>query len=241
MQAKHVQHILQQLSEIYPAATRHNYLFFSQIKTKGVLDDKRELIVWILALCIFVPISLVMQQKFEQFFELSSFQALSYSVLTLALFFMLVVPFIIYQIKHASNSLYQLQQSAPIKLTIVIILHALNMLFLQNLILVWLALFFTVSFSFVRLYKENLFRESTTTQDYFQLQQVRRMCFWAYKQAMKTKIKMRFCSQQSAHYALLKKSLVIYADLHTQLFKLEHQYCKQIKYIDLETYLDEIS
>ncbi len=40
---------LQQLKQQYPAAFKHNDLFYSQLKTQGILDELKELIPWVLA------------------------------------------------------------------------------------------------------------------------------------------------------------------------------------------------
>ena len=108
MQTKQIDLLLQQLKLLYPAAFRRNYLFYGQIKTKGILSDLKELIPWVLAAMIFVPISLVLKDVYSS--KLSTapdFQAQAYAILTILLFLMLVVPLVIKQIRHSSHSLYQ--------------------------------------------------------------------------------------------------------------------------------------
>ena len=61
MQSKQVQLLLQQLETRYPAAFKRNYLLYSQIKTRCILDDQREVIPWVLAVMIFIPISLILK------------------------------------------------------------------------------------------------------------------------------------------------------------------------------------
>lgn len=241
MQNQQVNVLLQQLQLLYPAAFKRNYLWYSQIKTKGILDDRKEFIPWILACMIFIPISFVLKDallnKFEQF---STFQAHAYAILAILLFFMLVVPIIIKQIRHSSNSLYQLIRHSPIKMAIVIVLTALNIAFVQSEFLMWGLLFFGTSFGFVRFYKENLFRQNCQDAELYQLQQLRRVCFWAYQQTVFTRAQLTFMSKQNPEYAPLKRQLNRYADLHAQLFKAEHDYCKRIKHIDVDSYLDEM-
>ncbi|GAA5556174.1 hypothetical protein Asch01_00874 [Acinetobacter schindleri] len=69
MQNQQVNVLLQQLQRLYPEAFKHNYLFYSQIKTRGVLDDRREFIPWLLASMIFVPISFVLKDIFLVVFQ----------------------------------------------------------------------------------------------------------------------------------------------------------------------------
>ncbi|MFV5490060.1 hypothetical protein [Acinetobacter sp. ASP199] len=241
MQNQQVNVLLQQLQLLYPAAFKHNYLFYSQIKTRGVLDDRREFIPWLLASMIFVPISLVLKDIFlSNFTELSNFQAHAYAILAILLFLMLIVPLVIKQIRHSSHSLYQLLRHSPVKLAVVVILSALNIEFLQSQFVMWALLFFGVSFGFVRFYKENLFRQNSQDSEYYQLHQLRRVCFWAYKQSLKTRLKLYMTSANNPEYEVLKRQLNRYADLYSQLFKTEHQYCKRIKHIDVDSYLDEV-
>lgn len=240
MQAKQVQLLLQQLTVHHPAAFKRNYLFYSFIKTKGLWDERRDFMVWLIALSIFIPCSLLLQALIQRHYaSLSNFQSQSYSILSISLIFMLIMPLLIKQIKHSSNSLYQLLQHNPIKLTAIILLQGINIAFLEYTFILWLLFILSVSYGFVSFYKENLFRESSLDTDYYQLQQVRRICFWAYKQAFIIKFKMRWLEKDPQRYQSLKQQVERYADLHTQLFNVEHQYCKRIKYIDLDRYLDE--
>ena len=142
MQTKQIDLLLQQLKLLYPAAFRRNYLFYGQIKTKGILSDLKELIPWVLAAMIFVPISLVLKDVYSS--KLSTapdFQAQAYAILTILLFLMLVVPLVIKQIRHSSHSLYQFLRHTPIKLTVVIVLEALNLVFLQSSTTMWILFF----------------------------------------------------------------------------------------------------
>lgn len=240
MQNPQVSVFLQQLESHYPAAFKRNYMLYSQIKTKGVLDDKKELIPWGLAIMIFIPITFLLQDQFTTHFsQFNSFQTLACAVLSIALFLMLVVPCIIKQIRHSSHSLYQLLRHSPSKLAVVIILQALNFVFLQSVVAVWILLFLTVSFGFVRFYKENLFREQSTSTDHYYLQQIRRICFWAYKMSIYNRFKLRLTPRQHPRHKMLEQQLNEFANLYVQLIKYEHDYCKKIKYIDIDSYLDD--
>ncbi len=242
MQSTQVSLLLSHVQSLHPKAFQRNYVFYGQIKTKGVLDDRKEFIPWILALMIFVPISLVLKDYFLAVLDTEDvFKAQTSAVIAILLFLMLVVPLIIKQMKHSSHSLYQQLKHSPIKLTVVIVLEALNLAFLQSSFVLWLLLFFGVSFGFVRFYKENLFRNESKESDLYQLQQLRRACFWAYKQTYCLRFQLCFQSKTSPQYSLKKKQLKHYANLHTQLFKAEHEYCKKIKHIDLDSYLDELT
>ncbi len=236
----HVTVQLQQLKLLYPAAFKHNYLLYGQIKTKGLFDDRRELLPWLLAAIIFIPISLVLKDVLSTWLGLTHpLQAQSYAILVILLALMLMMPVVIKQIRHSSHSLYQLVQHHPLKLTAVILLSVLNMVYLQNTWLMWSLLFFGIRFGFIRFYKENLFRQATQPSEQYQLHQLRRICFWAYKQNRKTYFKLRLISKQHAQYPHLSQQLNQYATLYTQLLQMEHQYCKQIKHIDIDSYLDE--
>lgn len=240
MQSKQVQLLLQELETLYPAAFKHNYLLYSQIKTRGILDDRRELIPLVLAVMIFIPISLVLNDFFSNHLDnLDPLQSQSYAIISILLVLMWILPFIIKQIKHSSNSLYQLLRHAPLKLAVVILLTGLNLMFFESSLVMWILFYFGVNFGFVRFYKENLFRDTSQSVEHYQLQQLRRVCFWAYKQTVKSRLKLRFSSNQSPSYSARKTQLGHEADLYVQLLKYEHLYCKQIKHIDLDSYIDE--
>ena len=126
-------------------------------------------------------------------------------------------------------------------MAVVILLQTLNLFFVQSSLLMWSLFFFGVSFGFIRFYRENLFRENSQNTEHYQLQQLRRICFWAYKQTCMLRLKLRFCSSNHPQRAELKQQLNHYAELYTQLLKHEHQYCKTIKHLDVDSYLDENS
>ena len=56
IQNKQVSLYLNQLQQQYPQAFKRNFLFYSQIKTKGILDEAKEFIPWVLAVMIFCSI-----------------------------------------------------------------------------------------------------------------------------------------------------------------------------------------
>ena len=99
MQSKQVQLLLQQLETRYPAAFKRNYLLYSQIKTRGILDDQREIIPWVLAVMIFIPISLILKNFYLTHLEnLDPLQSHSYAIISILLVLMWVLPFVIKQI-----------------------------------------------------------------------------------------------------------------------------------------------
>ena len=238
---KQVALYLQGLQQQYPAAFKRNYLLYSQLKTKGILDELKELLPWVLAAMIFVSLSMSIGHAIENYFpDMSEFRAHGIAVVSIMLFFMLIVPIVLKQIKHSSISLYQSLKNTPFKLAIVIILQLLNIAFLQSTFVQSVLFFFAISFGFVRFYKENLFRDQSQSVEHYQLQQLRRVCFWAYKQTLKSRFKLRLSSTQSATYQTIKTQLEREADLYVQLLKYEHAYCKQIKHIDVDSYIDEM-
>ena len=232
---------LQDLQSKYPLALKRNFLFYSQIKTKGLLDEAKEFIPWILSIMIFCSIYFSLGHYIEQHFtQFNPFQIKGIAALIIMLFFMLVVPFIINQIKHSSIHLYQQVNNTPFKLAIIIILQALNIYFIESILLQGVLFFFAMSFGFVKFYKENLFRDSTKDTEYYQLQQIRRMCFWAYKQAQKAKFKMKFHTKNSEKHQFQQQQLTQYLELHLQLLKYENEMSKSYKFIDLDEYMDSL-
>ena len=241
MQNQPVSVLLKQLELLYPGAFKRNYLLYSQLKTKGMLDERKELIPWVLALMIFVPISYVIQELIlSRFEQLDALQAHAYAILSILLFQMAILPIVIKQIRHSSHSLYQFLRHSPLKLAVVIILFALNTAYLHSPWIMWILFFFGISFSFVRIYKENLFKAQSELLEHYQLQQLRRVCFWAYKQAFKTRLKLRFMPRTHPKYDFLTQQLKQYAELYTQMLKHEQQYCKNLKHLDLDSYMDEM-
>lgn len=232
---------LKQLQSRHPQAFKRNYLFYGQLKTKGILDESKEFIPFILALMIFTPTSIALatliQQNFEQF---NHFQSQGLSILAIMLFFMLVTPLIIKQIRHSSASLYTFLHNTPLKLSALIILQAINFAYIESWVMQGILFFFALSFGFVKFYKENMFRENVTHGQYYELQQVRRACFWTYKQVQKHNIKKLFISKHSSRYNELTQQQQKFIDLHLELFELENKLCLKYKHADTEKYLDSL-
>lgn len=232
---------LKQLHELYPSAFKGNFMLYGQIKTKGVLDELKELIPWVLALTIFGSTAYgIGELIYQQFPQFEYFRAFSIAALGLTLFMMMVSPIIIKQIKHSSTSLYQQLQHTPLKLTALIILQALNIAFAESWLLMVLFFFAALSFGFVKFYKENMFRSSATILQYHELQQVRRICFWTYKQTLKINFKLLCNHKHSEKYQTLLKQKTQFVDLHVELINLENKLCMTYKHVDLEHYLDSI-
>lgn len=240
MQAKHAQQHIADFQQQYPHALKWTFLSYSHLKTKGILDDYKGLIPWVLAAMIFIPICFVIQENLIKLYpNMMLFDAFAYASLSILLFFMLYIPYALKQIKHSSNSLYPMLRHEPVKIAALIVLQALNFAFVQSLFLMWVLTFLGLSFGFVRFYKENLFKDHATSDQQYQLQQIRKACYWAYKQTVLLRMQLRLIKSSSPRYAVKKSQLQQFADLHTELFKLEHDVCKSIKYIDIDSYLDD--
>jgi hypothetical protein len=229
---------LQELQVKHPQALRGNFLFYSALKTKGMLDEVKELLPWLLGAMIFIPVHFILKDLISQFGYAT--QALHFATLSIMLLLMFYVPLILKQAKHSSHSFYQQQKHAPIKLAAVIILQAINTAYLDSVFLQGVLLFFAISFGFIRFYKENLFREHATKQDYYALQQIRRASFWSYKQTIWAKWRYRLMKKGSKAAKLQSAKLQYYLTLHLQLYKYEHEFCKKVKHLDIEKYLDSL-
>ncbi len=92
----HALQYLEQLKSQYPAAFKRNFLFYSLIKTKGLIDEIKELLPWLLAAMIFVSSSMVLGDFLQKTLpNWSEFRAEGLAVLAIMLFFMLICPLII--------------------------------------------------------------------------------------------------------------------------------------------------
>ena len=232
---------LQQLKLQYPAAFKRNYLLYSMLKTQGILDELKELLPWIIAAMIFVSLSMSIHQAIQHYFpSMSDFRSNSIAVLSIMLFFMLVVPVVIKQIKHSSMSLYQSLKNTPFKLAIVILLQLLNIAFLQSQFVQSVLFFFAISFGFVRFYKENLFKGESSSEQYYVLQETRRICYWSYKQMLKAQFKLKLCTASGTKQIQLKEEFTKFQTLHIQMLHHENQLCKKLKHKNVENYLDEL-
>ena len=232
---------LQQLQQQYPQAFKRNVLLYGQIKVKGLLDDWKELIPWGLAAMIFVSTAFVLGQWIEVSLpRFDATQSVGIGILAILLFFMLTVPIIIRQIKFSSKHLYQQLQHTPLKLAILIILQGLNIAFLNSVVLQAAIFFFGLSFGFVKFYKENMFRSSSTAVDHYHLQQIRKACLWSHQQTIKAKSAMKFLSRDSDKYKIAQQHLAEFSELYVQLIKYENDLAMSCKFTDLDEYVDSM-
>lgn len=232
---------LKQLRAQYPSAFKRNYLFYSMIKTKGILDELKELIPWLLAAMIFISLSISLGHLIaREFAQMNGFRAQGLAVLAIMLLFMLYTPLVIKQIKHSSISMYQQLRHTPIKLAALIVLQTMNIAYIESSFLQGVLFFFALSFGFVHFYKENMFRADTQSEQYFYLQEIRRICFWSYKQILKIKFKRLFNTKNSVQYKASQQQEKQFVELYMQLIQYENELCKTYKHADIETYLDTL-
>lgn len=233
--------LLQQLQVQYPSALKRNYLFYSMLKVRGLFDEIKEGLPWLLASLIFIPIAISLTHLIQlRYASLDFFQASGFAILAIFILMMLYIPLVILQTKQSSDSLYQYLQHIPVKMTILIALQGINLLYLQSSIVQYILFFFALSFGFVRLYKENLFLENTTTEQFFYLQQVRRACYWASKQCFKHQLSLKLSAKNSEKHQQRQVQLQNFQNLHAQLLKFENKLCSQYKHHDFESYIDSI-
>lgn len=232
---------LQQLHAKHPQAFKMNFILYGQIKTKGIMDELKEGIPWILAFMIFGSLSYVIAGFISSIMiNFDAFRSFASATIAIMLFFMLVCPVILKQIKHSSTSLYTYLQHTPLKLAVLIILQALNLAFAQSWFLFGIIFFFAMSFGFVKFYKENMFRDSTTPVQYQYLQDIRRVCFWTYKQNFKINLQLMLKPKSSAEYQRLITEKNHYVDLHVELINFENKLCLTYKHTDVESYIDSM-
>ena len=232
---------LQQLEQQYPQAFKRNFLLYGQIKAKGLLDEMKEFIPWIPAMMIFVTTAFALGDLIESSFaRFDGTQSFGIAILIIMLFLMITVPIIIKQIKHSSIHLYQQLSNTPLKLAVLIVLQTLNIAYIESSLLQGLLFFFALSFGFIKFYKENMFRESASNIDYHNLQQIRRICFWSYKQVIKAKIKLKFTSANSDQRETIQQELANALELHLQLLKYENKMSQSYKFVDLDEYVDSM-
>ena len=231
--------LFQQLQQQHPQAFKFNFLFYSLIKTKGMLDEFKEIIPWILACMIFSGGTISTADRLSELLpQISHFQAIGGAVLMMMMIMRLYLPYVVWQIKHSSDSVYQYIKNAPLKLTVVIILQAVNLVFLQSSVLMYVLFFFAISFGFIRVYKESLFLDQSTNEQHYYLQQIRRATLWAYKQSRKTALKLKLGKKDDQ---TLQKQHQYFVELHNTLKHYENKICLIYKYKDLDSYLDEKS
>ena len=144
---------LQQLEQQYPQAFKRNFLLYGQLKAKGLLDELKEFIPWILAMMIFVSTAFALGSLVESSFpRFDQTQAFGIAILCIMLFLMFTVPLIIKQMKHSSTHLYQQLSNTPMKLAVLIVLQTLNIAYLDSSLLQGLLFFFALSFGFIKFY-----------------------------------------------------------------------------------------
>lgn len=229
--------LLAQLQQQHPQAFKRNFLFYSLLKTKGMMDELKELIPWVLALMIFYSTSIVLADYFSQFWDnLTTFHYMGMAILAIMLVIRIYTPFVIWQIKHSSSSLYEHLKNTSIKLSIVIVLQVINLIYIESNILQYLLFFFTLSFGFVRLYKESMFLDKTTSEQYYYLQQLRRVTLWAYKNQLKKNVQLKL-NQSSER----EKQQKYFAELHQTLKNYENKLCSTYKHMDIDSYMDELN
>lgn len=232
---------LKQLQQRYPRAFKGTPILYSQIKTKGILDEAKEFLPWVIGFSLFSVYCCVATFLISQSVtEFSLFRCFAFALLSLMLFLMLSCPIIVKQIKHSSSSLYKHLQNTPLKLTALIVLQGLNIAYAESWIIEGILFFFMLSFGFVKLYKENMFKNSVTHTQYQYLQQIRRICFWSYKQSLKLYIQLFFSKKQSPRHTQLAQQKAQFAVLHTELINFENKLCLTHKHHDIEQYLDSI-
>ena len=232
---------LQELKLQYPNAFKKNLLLYSQIKTKGILDDRKELIPLALSLIIFLPICYLLSMIIAEHQPiLEGYRAGGTAVLLIMLFFMVISPLVLKQIKHSSISTYHQLKNTPFKLTILIVIQTLNIGFLESWFVQGVLFYFAICFGFIKFYKENLFRETTTTEQYYYIQEIRRIAFWSYKQNFKYYLKLKLCSSHTKEYQSILQQKAQNADLYVNLMNFENKLCIQYKHTDIENYIDSI-
>lgn len=233
--------LLQQLQVQYPAALKRNYLFYGMLKIRGLFDEPKEGLPWLLASMIFIPITISLNQLIQRIApQFDFFQATNFAMLSLLLIMMLYTPLIILQAKHSSRSIYDYLKNTPLKLTLLVAVHATNLLYIHSQILNYALFFFMLSFGFVQIYKENMFLEKTSAEQFFYLQQIRRACFWSKKQCFKQQLSLKLNRKDSENYMQHQQQLENFQRLHEKLFKYENKLCLRYKHHDLESYMDSI-
>lgn len=231
--------LFQHLQKQHPEAFKRNFLFYSLIKTKGIMDELKEIIPWILAGLIFISSTISVSRHFATLWpNLSDFQYTGTAILIIMLIMRLYSPYVLWQIKHSSNSLYQHLKNTPFKLSIVILLQSLNLLYIESSVLQYALFFFACSFGFVRLYKENMFLATTTLEQQYYLQQIRRATLWAYKNQKRLTLKSKLASVDTQQH--LQQQLSYFSELHQSLKNYENKMCSTYKHNDVESYMDDI-
>ncbi|WOE31431.1 MULTISPECIES: hypothetical protein [unclassified Acinetobacter] len=227
-----------QLFNQYPEAFKKPRLLYGLIPVHGALDEWKEFLPWLIAGIIFIPSVYLLHVYLLH--EVGNFLSYAIGILFITLCFMLISPFIIYQIRHSSTHLYQSIKNIPLRITILIILQAINIKFLESSLLLSALFFFSISYGFIGLIKENLFKPHTSSQVLVQLRHIRQACFSSHLQVVKISLKMKFYKKSSAYYPHLQQQRNTAIQTHQTLQKFEKALYQNLKYINLETYIDEL-
>lgn len=232
---------LHQVKENHPQVFKRNFLFYGFVQTKGALDELKEVFPWVIALTTFIPLIYFISLSINYTFSnLSHFQAQAIAIICIMLLFMLILPIVIYQIRNSSTRLYTSIKNLPFKLALLIIFQAINLKFFESVLLQGILFFLSLSYGFIACYKENLFRSHSTTHDQILLNQLRKACFWSHIQIVKYSIKLIPISKSSKNYQKLLNQKNYYESLHKELMQFEDKFYQFTKYIDLESYVDEL-
>ena len=224
---------IQQLQQKYPDAFKYPSIWYGSYKCHHL----GSIIPFLLALIIFLPCVLVIEAMLTLH---SAFAPKGLGSIIMMLLFMLYVPFLIKQAKHSSHLFYQQQCHAPIKITLCIVVQAINVMYWQSRILESLTLTFAMSYGFVRFYRENHFLAHTQSYHFYALQQIRRACWWSYRRTEQHRIALKYTQAGSEAYQQQQKSLQSCLELHLSLYQYEYQLCTQYKKPYIKTMLDEI-
>ena len=229
-----------QLQSRYPEAFRHNYLLFGVIKTKGILDEKKEFTPWLIVCISILPFLILMFYTLKTTFSFNVFHSLAISCGALTLILMCIAPLVIYQIRHSSVSLYQNLRRTPLKITILFVLQTVNYLYWQSMTVTVVLTYFLILFGFIRFYKENLFRTHTTSEQQNHLQLIRQICWWSYYRSLILRTKIFLISKNNSKYHRYLRKLKEMKNLHLNMMTLEHQMCKKYKHLTASSYIDSL-
>ena len=71
------------------------------------------------------------------------------------------------------------------------------------------------------------------------LTQIRRAAYWSYRQASKIQFRLYFTNKNSPRFTQLTQQYQQALELHQQIMQAEQALCKSIKYIDLDSYIQD--
>lgn len=233
----------QQLLTRYPQVnTQKQCLFYGSITVKGALDEWKELLPWGIALSIFTPIAYCLHYLIQHYIPtFDNFLSYASSMMLISLFLMLIAPLIIYQIHHSSAQLYNSIKNIPFKITLIILLQAINLKFLHSSLLLSALFFCTLRYGFILFLKENLFKAHIANSQIKYLRHARQLCFLSYLRILSLSLKMKFKTKSSARYQQLSVEKNQWMSINADFKKFEDKLYQNLKYIDLESYIDELT